>query len=264
MSQRVLLLRTVRRVLLPATLTLTGLLTVHPTVFAEEVAGLAKRLADLRGEVETLSDDLSARKNDTQEQLRSFARQRSELELEIQREETRLQKMRQAVEQKRSETAAQKTANADLVPAFDKHVVKVRAYVQESLPFRTKERLAELDKIEEQLKSGLLPPQRALNRLWGFVEDELRMTRESGLFSQPVAVNDKEHLAEVVRVGMVALYYRTPTGELGRSTRDDGQWRYRPIDGEDDRKHISTLFETFKKQIRVGYFELPNALPAPR
>lgn len=259
-----LLLRVGRRAIGPATLALTSLLIIQPAALAEEAAGLAKRLADLRIEVESLSDDLSARKNDTQEQLRSFARQRSELELEIQREETRLQKMRQAVEQKRSESAAQKAASADIAPAFDKHLAQVRGYVRESLPFRTKERLSELDKLEEQFKSGLLPPQRALNRLWGFVEDELRMTRESGLFSQPVSVDGKEQLAEVVRLGMVMIYYRTPTGELGQSSFEGGQWSFRPIDDEDGRKRIRTLFETFKKQIRVGYFELPNALPAAR
>lgn len=264
MRLRVLRLRTEGRALLPATLAAMSLLAMQSPARAEEVAGLAKRLADLRGEVESLSDDLSARKSNTQEQLRSFARQRSELELEIQREETRLQKMRQAMEQKRAETAAHKSANADLGPAFDAHLAKVRAYVRQSLPFRTKERLAELDKLEEQAKSGLLPPQRALNRLWGFVEDELRMTRESGLFSQPVSVAGKESLAEVVRVGMVMLYYRTPAGDLGRSSFDGQAWSYRPIEDEDERKSVRNLFDTFKKQIRVGYFELPNALPAPR
>ena len=48
-----------------------------------------------------------------------------------------------------------------------------------SLPFRTAERLLEIQKIEDQFKAGLLTPQRALSRLWGFFEDELRLWHES-------------------------------------------------------------------------------------
>jgi hypothetical protein len=234
------------------------------SAFAEELTGLAQRLAEMRGQVESLSDQLNARKTDVQEELRSLSRQKAELELEVQREDTRLDKLRQAVAQKRAEVANETKANAALAPAFSKNIGVVRAYVEKSLPFRVKERLSELDKIEDQAKSGLLPPQRALNRLWGFVEDELRMTRESGLFSQPVTVEGKEQLADVVRVGMVALYYKTPSDEFGMSAFENGSWTFRSLNDAEQRKQLRTLFETFKKQIRVGYFELPNALPAAR
>jgi hypothetical protein len=230
-------------------------------VLADEIGTMAKRLAELRGEVETLSDQLSARKSDLQEQLRSYSRQKSELELEIQREDTRVQKMQQAIAAKRAEAEAQRAAGEKVGPAFERHVVSVREYVQGTLPFRTKERLAELDKIEEQFKSGLLPPQRALNRLWSFVEDEMRMTRESGLFSQPVIVEGKEQLADIVRVGMIMMYYRTPDGQYGHAIKEGSGWSYKTIESDDGKKQVQNLFETFKKQIRVGYFTLPNALP---
>jgi hypothetical protein len=232
-----------------------------PLAHADEVSNLATRLAELRSEVESLSDQLAAHKNDQQEQVRSFGRQKSELELEIQREHTRVEKLRQAISQKRTATNQQKAENQSLGPAFEKQLASVRGYVQGTLPFRIKERLSELDKIEEQFKSGLLPPQRALNRLWGFVEDELRMTRESGLFSQPVEVAGKEQLADVIRVGMVTMYYRTPEGDVGHSVNGGDAWTFQPIQDEAGQKQVRELFETFKKQIRVGYFELPNALP---
>lgn len=229
---------------------------------ADEIGTMAKRLAELRGQVESMSDELSARKNELQEQLRSYARQKAEIELEIQRDDTRLAKTRQAVAQKQAEVEALKSQNQALGPTFDKQVGAVRAYVAQSLPFRTKERLAELDKLSEQVKSGLLTPPRALNRLWGFMEDELRMTRESGLFSQPVIVEGKEQLADVVRLGMVMLYYRTPDEKFGSTVRDNnGAWQFRTIEGDAERKQVRTLFDTFKKQIRTGYFELPSALP---
>jgi Protein of unknown function (DUF3450) len=224
---------------------------------ADDLSSMAKRLADLRGEVEGLSDQLAAQKSDQQEQVRSLARQKAELELEVQREDTRAQKLRQAVATQKAATAAQESASASLGPTFQAQLAAARAYVSESMPFRRKERSAELDKIEEQVKSGILAPQRALNRLWGFIEDELRMTRESGMFSQPVMVDGKEQLADVIRLGMVAMYYRTADEAYGVSSFEGGQWSFKSIDGDAQKKQVRTLFETFKKQIRVGYFELP-------
>ncbi len=229
---------------------------------AEDISALATRLAELRGEVESLSDELAARKNEEQEMVRSYGRQKSELELETQREQTRVEKVRQATAQKKAEIDAQRAANQSLAPSFEKQLEHVRSYVKGSLPFRTKERLSELDKIEEQYKGGLLAPGRALNRLWGFVEDELRMTRESGLFSQPVEIDGKPQLADVIRVGMVMMYYRTSDGHVGRTSKSDGGYQFSAVEDEAGVRQVRELFETFKKQIRVGFFELPNALPA--
>lgn len=242
-------------------LVVAGALVVASPVFADELGTMAKRLSELRGEVESMSDQLSARKNELQEQLRSYARQKAEIELEIQRDDTRLAKTRQAVGQKKAEVEALRTQSQSLGPTFEKQVAAIRAYVEGSLPFRTKERVSELDKLSEQVKSGLLSPPRALNRLWGFMEDELRMTRESGLFSQPVMVDGKEQLADVVRLGMVMLYYRTPTEQFGSTVQENGAWRFRSIEDDAERKQVRNLFDTFKKQIRTGFFELPSALP---
>ncbi len=251
--------RIARRALLAAaSIAVTGALC--SSALAEELDNLAKRLATLRGDVEALSDELAARKDDLQEQVRSFGRQKSELDLQIQREDARVQKLRQAVAQQKAQAEAEQAAQQDVGPAFERHLQKVRRYVEDSLPFRMKERLAELDKIEHQYKQGLLAPQRALNRLWGFVEDELRMTRESGLYAHPVTIEGEEQLAEVIRVGMVTLYYKTADGQLGNIVEKNGVYAYEPIVDDDARKQVRDLFATFKKQIRVGYFTLPNAL----
>src|SRR5690606_26715334 len=103
---------------------------------------------------------------------------------------------------------------------------KTEAYVKSSLPFRRAERLSELNKLDEQYRAGLLSPPRALSRLWGFIEDEFRITRENGLFQQTVTVNGEEHLAEVVRLGMVMLFYKTNDGQVGKAVAQNGTWTF--------------------------------------
>lgn len=239
---------------------LSGLLAAPP-VLADELSAFASRLASLRGEVESLSAELSDKTQAMQDQLRSQARQKAELELELSREKARLQKLRLSVAEKQKEIAADKTAGQALQPLFERNLAAVRDYVKQSLPFRTQERLAELDKLDAQLKAGLLTPQRALMRLWTFVEDEFRMTRENGLFRQTIELDGQEQLADVIRVGNVALYFRTSDGRMGFVIKEGSAWTFREVTDKEGRRQIADLFDSFKKQIRVGFFALPNALP---
>lgn len=240
---------------------LLALMAATSPAIADGVTVLAQRLTKLRGEVEAAAEKLNSKTAETNDVLRSLARQKADLELEVKREQTRLQKISAAIAKRRSESEAQRAKGDQLVPLFSEALGNARTYVQGTLPFRTKERLVALDKIEEQYKAGLLTPARALSRVWSFVEDEFRMTRESGLYQQTLAVDGQEILADVIRVGMVMMYFKSADDNVyGKATKRDGKWSFVVIDGTEDRKLVSKLFESFKKQIRVGYFELPDAL----
>lgn len=238
-----------------------GALTLAAPAVGDQVVDLGRRLAGLRGEVEQLSAELGRKDSDLRDQVRSLARQKSDLMLELQKEQVRLQKTQVAISQKKKVIAVEKEGDEAMKPAYQEALVQLRTQVARSLPFRTAERLGELDKIDDQLKSGLLTPPRALARLWTFTEDELRLTRESGMYRQPIHLGGEEVLADVVRVGMVMLFFKTSSGEIGFAERVPEGWKYRLIEKPEDQKLVSNLFESLKKQIRVGFFELPNALP---
>lgn len=243
-----------------AMLAAAGVVTLSAPSLADQVTKLAQELAQLRSEVETLSHDLSSKQTELQNDLKSYARQKAELEAEIQREKIRLQKIQTAVVDKRQLIENQNEQDQKLRPSVDKALAEIRGHIETSLPFRKGERLAELEKVEEQYKSGLLTPDRALARLWAFMEDEFRLTSESGVFRQTVTVDGKDHLADVVRLGMVALYYKAGDGQYGFVTQENGNWQYKSLEGPKNAELIENLFESFKKQIRVGYFEVPLAL----
>lgn len=228
--------------------------------WADSVTELAARLATLRNDVEELARQLNDNTAESKASLQSLARQRSDLELEVQREQTRLKKLSSALAKRRVEVESERAKGERLAPLFNRTLAQVHAHVQESLPFRRGERLEALQKLEEQHRAGLLTAPRALSRLWSFVEDEFRLTRENGLYQQTVVVDGQERLAEVVRLGMVALYYKTEGGAVGNAVRHEQGWRYEPIAEPQQQQAVLELFRSFKKQIRVGYFELPRAL----
>lgn len=227
---------------------------------AEQVTKLAEELARLRSEVESLSQELSGKQTDLQNDLKSYARQKAELEAELQRETIRLQKIQAAMVEKKNLIESQEEQDQALRPSVVKASQQIRGYIQGSMPFRRGERLAELDKIDEQYKAGLLTPDRALARLWAFMEDEFRLTSESGVFRQTVNVEGQEQLADVVRLGMVSMYFKTGDGTYGYVTRQGDDWKYQRLEGAKAAEQVEGLFESFKKQIRVGYFEVPLAL----
>lgn len=235
-----------------------GLVVAAPAV-ADSVEDFAKRLSSLRSDVESLSAKLSTLSAEQRDELRSLARQKADLELELKKEEMRVAKLQAAVGEKRAAIQADTGRDAQLGPVFERNLQQVKKHVASGLPFRTQERLAELDKLEEQLRAGLLTPPRALSRLWTFVEDEFRLTRENGLYQQTISVDGQEHLADVVRIGSVALFFKTNDGTVGHALPSSGGYQYQAVSDADAKKQILNLFDSFRKQIRAGYFELPNA-----
>ncbi len=227
---------------------------------ADPQADFAKRLVELRNEVDELSGELENKKRNAEERLRSVSRQRSDLAAQIQRERFRIKRLTQSLESVKSKNSDHGDLSAGLIPAVRESLEILRARVKTSLPFHRKDRLSELDEMLRHLESGRMPPEKVLMRLWAFTDDELRLTKESGLYRQPIVLDGNEVLAEVARIGMVMLFFMTPDGQAGFASRTDGDWEFRAVSDPADRERISRLFESFKKQIRVGFFEIPNAL----
>ena len=247
------------RLLLAATVLLFGAATAG-SASADDVIELGRRLAQLRGEVDTLSSELAREETEHRDKMRSLARQKAELEAELKREHMRLQRIKLETDKKKATIAEQKDQSDKLLPIFNESVLALRSHVQNALPFRTAERLAEIDKIVEQRNAGLLTTERALARLWSFVEDEVRLTKESGLHRQTLVVDGAEQLVDVVRIGMVMLFFKTSDDVVGYAVKHAESWTTHTETDTEGRKRIVGLFDSFKKQIRVGYFEIPNAL----
>lgn len=230
---------------------------------ARDAEGLARSLVELRSDVEQLTDSLEDAKRERRERRRALAGQKAQLEAELQREQLRVRQLREATDRKRDEIQRAQADDQALEPVVEAAVTALNDHIARALPFRKDERLAAVKQIQDRLGEGLLTPRSALNRLWALVEDELRMTRDTGLFRETLTLDGEEMIADVVRMGTVGLYVRTGDERVGTVSRVDGSWKTALLTGEQEREQVLGLFDAFKKQIRVGYFTLPNILPAP-
>ena len=221
---------------------------------------LAARLIELRSEVERLNDELELLREEQRSTLAGLAAQRAELSASAGRQELAAREARRRLDEAEARVADAAADERALQPLLQEAIDGLAAYIAGGLPFKREERLAELDAFRVQLGNGTLPPGRGANRLWAFFEDEFRLTRENTLQSQTIELDGERMLADVARLGSMALYFRTQDGRVGQAARADGDgWRFVLLDDERAARQVRELFDALRKQIRQGYFELPLA-----
>lgn len=219
---------------------------------------LAEELVSLRGQVESLNTELNRMQEQHRAEMNSLAAQKGDLEATRRREELRIRQLDQDMAQNRERAREAGVAGEALIPVAYRIIDGMEARIRQGFPFKTEDRLTALEEIRSQVDSGAIDPPRAVNRLWRLYEDELRITRDNGLYSQVIPLGADRVLADIAKIGAVAIYFQTRDGRSGYVTRAGDDWNFTVAEGGADREQINALFDSLKKQIRTGYFTLPN------
>jgi len=234
-------------------------LTLTPQLPAQDsLDNLAEELVRLRGEVETLNSQLNSLTEQHRAEMNALAAQKGDLEATARREDLRIRQLEQDLADNRERANEAGLAGEALIPVAQAVIADLASLIQTGLPFKVEERLDALSGLRSQLETGAQAPPRIINRLWSFYEDELRLTRENGLHTQVIPLGGQRVLADVVKLGTVAMYFQTRDGRSGQVVRQGDRWRFETLEAASDIDQIATLFDSMQKQIRSGYFELPN------
>ncbi|MGF1508295.1 MAG: DUF3450 family protein [Myxococcota bacterium] len=217
---------------------------------------LAERLIDMRGEVESLHDDLESQQQAHKSRMSSLAQRTATLEAEIQAKQLQLKKLNKALEEQREKTKAQNEAAAAITPVVKDVAEMITSYVNGGIPFQLSDRVNGAQKIVKDLEANDITAPRALNRLWTLTEDEFRIVKENGLFRQEISVEGDEQLSDVLRLGSMILYFRTSDGKFGYAQPAGDDWSYVVVSGA-PAEQIENLFQNFEKQVRTGYYTIP-------
>lgn len=232
----------------------------HAADKEQRLRNLSERLITLRGEV----DDLNNRFNQDREQhsqtMRGLASRKHSLESRIEQEELNIDKLRESLEINRKRALEAGADASILKPILLAVTEQFKAHIRQGLPFKKTERLGVIADYEAKLQADVLSPQKAANQLWSYMEDEIRMSRENGIFRQTIQLDGAEKLVDVARLGMVLMYFRTGDERYGLFEKQDGQWVASRVDDSHGEDQIQELFSALEKQVRTGYFELPNPL----
>ena len=230
------------------------------SLYAADNAEMVKSIMKLRADVEGLYSKIDENKENYKSQMKSYAMQVADNEAQLNRKATAL-KVANAESAKLEEQIAKKGASAnDLTPVLSTAIDTLEQIVKTGIPFKTDERLADLEKIKADMKSGNITQEKALSLVWANYDDTLRMTKEVGMFKQQVKIGNEEKLAKVAKIGTAMMFFMTPDDQVGYVRNDKGGYSYVVTDDETSKKQIYAFFDALQKQIRTGYFNLPNAL----
>lgn len=225
------------------------------------VENIARELGSLRQEIAVLHDQINAEQQVYADQMRSLANQKNDLEIKISRSDlniAELQRELQLLKERQNEQSAPMT---ELVPVLNKALATLRDQVADSLPFRRQERLEAIDSLGSRLATQSISPNKAVNQLWAFVEDELTLGRSSGIYTETLELDGQPMLARVLRLGKVAMYFSTESGKRGVIRAQGDGWQQTAITDAEQIAQLDALFSSYAKNIRTGMFTVPNFLP---
>jgi len=219
---------------------------------------MAEELVKLRSQVEELNSELDNKKNSYKSRMLMLSNQRAELDASLKREDLIIKQQQQNIEKNKKRVKELGSDSSSLKPILIDSIASIKEYIETTIPFKRNERMNEIEKIKEQLEADVIDSEKAANRLWAFVEDEIRLTKENGIYRQTVVVDNREVLADIARLGMIFMYFELPGEQYGLVKRNDNDYSYELIRDNDHKKQVALLFDSLRKQIRQGFFELPN------
>ncbi|MBN2824350.1 MAG: DUF3450 family protein [Campylobacterales bacterium] len=214
----------------------------------------------LRTDVEGLYTTIDENKENYKSQMKSIAMQVADTEAQIGRKETTLKLNNLELEKTNDKLAKLGSSAQDYKPLLNDAIVKLETLIKTGIPFKVDERLASLAKIKTDLKEGTITQEKALSLVWASYDDALRITKEIGLFKQNIELNGEPKMAKIAKLGSIALYFATPDNQVGYVVKEGNGYKYKVEEEGDGIKKIVALFDALQKQIRTGYFSVPNAL----
>ncbi len=243
---------------------LTGLFIVLWTVSippakASSLENMAKSLAKIRGEVETLQTQLDIEKEKHANQIMALSSQLADLSVEERRQKATIEKLENTLEKLSQISLQAEQSSEQLKPTLLNALARYKQYVLTGYPFRIEDRIKAIETLEDNITRQLVDPNRAVNQAWALIEDEIRLSKENGLYQQTIALDGERILADVAKIGTVFLFFQTRDNRAGMARpSENGGWKFETVSATSDTERIAKLFDALKKQIRQGYFELPN------
>lgn len=221
---------------------------------------LAKKIVELRMEVENLNSELMASKTELQSKLKGKGSRIANLEVQIGQEDVRKKQLQEKLDAIKEQISKVKKGE-DLTPLVKSNIRRIKENIEQGLPFQMEKRVKDADDIFEKLNGGVITAESALGRTWALYEDELRLTRENALHRQTIVLNGSEKLATVAKVGMMQMYFHTIDNKVGIVQKSpEGKYIYVEETDETRKNMIFSLIDGLKKQIRYGRYDLPVAM----
>jgi len=230
------------------------------SLYAKSNENMINTIMKLRADVESIYSQIDENKEGYKSEIKSLMMQKADNEAQINRKETSLQLLNSQIDTVKSKLDKESNATTSLKPMLDEAITTLKTLIIEGIPFKKELRMADIEKIEADLKAKTITQEKALALIWASYDDALRLTKEIGMFKQQITVDGEEKMAKIAKLGSIMMFFSTPDDKVGFVVKKDKKYSYEVVTDEEKVMQIVTLFDALQKHIRTGYFTLPNAL----
>lgn len=224
----------------------------------DNTEAMATQLIELRGQVEDLQSELQILQSEQTQTMAYLNTRKAELNAQLDRQQLMIKQAERDLANTQTQIQALGADSAHMVPDVINMIDQLMASIEVGIPFKHLARQEVLQHIKRNLVADKITAQQAINQMWAFVEDELRLTQENGLYSQTIALEGEDVLVEVAKLGTALMYFKTKQNQYGHALKaNDGSYSFKLFESESQKQAVANLFDSLQKQIRQGLFELP-------
>lgn len=235
------------------------LLSVSFKSSAADFTELAERTIQLRREVDALGVGVDAELTRQRVEWEGLLSRKAEADAQLRKERLRSAQLKEKMTAINGRLRVEKKADPRGSEVLQAWIGDLRARIGNSLPFRRQEHLAELGALQTRLEAGESSSS-VLPELWLMTQRYLRMGRENAFEVSTVEVDGVgARKAEIARLGLIQMAFRTSDGQIGFAKHENGKWVLKAAEGRDRRAAAERLLAKFRDKSATGYFEVPFA-----
>jgi vacuolar-type H+-ATPase subunit I/STV1 len=144
-----------------------------------------------------------------------------------------------------------------LLPLLREMLDTLRAFIELDLPFEQQQRLAAADKLGELLSSSEVSIADKFRRVMELYQTENDYSYSLGTYREQISIEGKSYTVDILRVGRLALYYRSLDGEhVAMWSQDANAWQS-VSEISAAARQINTAIRVAKEQQAPELLQLP-------
>ncbi len=215
------------------------------------------QVTELRSNIEELAQENEQLTKTEQSQIDQLSQKKLELQAQISRENLRSKQLKDKISRLKEST---KTLPSYDAQSSDLMLTWLKSYqqtIEQMIPFKQDQRLAQIQKISQRLKSQLESHESLIADLWSFLESEKKLSSTNSYQIMDININGIEQKCEVARLGLIALFAVNTNGQILQAHLRGEGWKWIDIESTDQKKSILSLVDHLKNKNTTHLYNLP-------
>jgi hypothetical protein len=221
-----------------------------------------RKILELRLAVEKNSGRYEARQKIRAKDLEALELRRIELEQALSKERFREEVADskklglQGLMNEANETPEQTVKRRADQARIKSWILELESWINAGIPFKKESRLADLEKVRLKLQENE-PSEILVQDLWALTEKEIKLTSSSRHELMKIRLED-EVPAQVARIGLMQMYFKTAKNQFGYAEKIDNKWILSVKSNPDEIRAIERILTQLKSEKNGAYLELPG------